>query len=362
MKHSYRTILLYSIVSAVLYSLGIFSFFCFIPFFMAYYIHGQNAYKRVAVVFVLLLVVWRLIGLFFFNNAVSPDAVSEETAIFDSASSIQFFIYEFMYILASITGIYILLKTSLRWIPRVVVASFFPFLVFYGIIFYMKSNTPEILSSNMLLSQLLTQFQVVDPTLSEAQMLESISDVFAFVILFSWVIMLVLLLLNWIISIFIVRRILHFNLHSYLVYVYGRIQSYNVSKLFFLGLISGGVLLLFRTSVGLMGFMRDMFGNVFFLILLVYFLYGVSMGYFLLAKRLKRNMQNIPVNYNSSGALVNLRSDLYSFVIFIIMMIPIFNTVLSLVFIILGVGKNLKYIKETYSSNKEYKNGSNTSD
>ncbi len=357
-------VIIYAGSAILLYLTGFLSFFICVPLIVAYYVRGYEFCKKSALVFFICIMLVRIVSIFSLTGNEVQTGYSSSVQDFgvlptDSTYSL---IYEAVYCISAIVAVMLLLRSRFIWPLRILVATFLLFASTYAQIRYIQDNLSVIDEASPVFFSMLERISGVShfqsmgnstvPVFNEGQSIAVIQKLLSTVLFFTWTAAMCIVILNWFIAIIITRRILGFNLNNYLHYVYTKIFSSYSVKMPFILVFSILIAFLLRNSTQTaLIYVYNFLGNIVVVLLLCYMIYGLSTWYFILMRAMER--------YASSAApelvvgqrknSLRLRSDWYFFAICGIMIIPFVNTVISTLCIMMGMKKNIQYIKHTYA-------------
>lgn len=341
---------MYAGLSILLYFTGFLSFFICIPLIVAYYVRGYEFCKKSALVFFVIIMIVRIMSM--------VSLLGNETHI----SSTYSLLYEVLYCISAIIAVLVLLHSHFIWPLRILIATFILFVSMYIQIRYIQDNLSTVVESSPVFLSMLEYINGmpgvsdtgiangVAPVFTEQQSIPMLQKLFSTAIFFTWAAAMCIIMFNWFIAIMITRRILGFNIHDYLRYVYTKILSSYSMKMPVILAISACITFLLRNSrETIMTYIYNFFGNVVIVLLLCYMIYGLCAWYFILLRSFARMHAHAAVSTGREQKNLQLRSDWYFFVICGMMIIPLINTAVSALCIVMGIRKNIQYIKNAYA-------------
>ncbi len=348
-KATSPAMLVYAGAAVFLYFTGLFSFFVCIPLIVAYYVRGYEVCKRSALVFFVVVMLARVASTFLFLSNEAQVALSQGLQEGSFISPWSALLHEALYCMSVVVAVVVLLHSHFAWLPRILVATFVLFLNTYAQLRYAQANLSAIIDTSPLLSTMLQRMAsgegVNNIATSDAENLAAFEQVFAVAVLFTWGVVVCLIMLNWVIALMVTRRMLKFSIDEYLRYVYAKVLNYYSVKALLLLFVSMLVTLLLRGNTRtLLVHVYNFFGNVFVVLLLCYMIYGFCAWYFILSQRLMA----LPVQ-GEAVQKRQLRSDWYFFSVCVIMVIPFINTAVSALCVVMGIKKNIQHIKNAYA-------------
>lgn len=354
-----------ALIAGVLYFSGLLAFFALVPLAVAYYVKGPKVFISSSLLFLLAVVAVRLI-----MNSFAPNSADETAAGSLSQNGMGIaqggqqnvqqnvqsaersaFIYEIFYAASGVLAVFILLRSSAAWVPRLLLASLFPFTSAYLQVRYLQENMGQLLSPTSSFSHILGKMNNAN---AAALSPEDVQNLIASAMLFMWAVTLFVLLFNWIVAVFITRRILRFNLHQYLRYVYGRVAQYSSARLPLLLAVCAVLFLALRGSTDGTAFhIKIVSANIAIALLFCYLLYGVCQGYFLAARISKKSVEQYLQNRAArgesasvpAGFTAELRGDLYFLMVCIILLIPGINIAAGIAVIVFGFLRHMQAIR-----------------